>query len=58
LLLGNHIDSDDYREVMSWVRQSPIHELLAKVTLSEDELDNKKKQLEKLKRSLEKILRG
>jgi len=58
LLLGNYTDSDDYREVMGWVRQSPIHELLAKVTLSEVELDEKKRQLDRLKRSLEKVLRG
>lgn len=58
LLLGNYIDSDDYREAMSWVRQSPLQELLEKVTLSEEEFDNKKKQLEKSKRSLEKALRG
>ena len=55
--LANPAQEDDYREVMNWIRQSPLPNMIDQVSLFEKDLEKIKIHLSRLKKNLEVALR-
>lgn len=55
--LANVTQEDDYREVMNWIQQSQLPNMIDQLSIVEKELEKKKTQLSILKKNLEVVLR-